>query len=166
MRTIARTKISLSIATIFLTGAFTAPAAEQKQLVVMGELHGQEIDTLQGGPPPTTISVDGSVMGQATQIGRFTLAYQVVVSLPAGNSAGQAILTAPNGDMIFTTIVGQGISVPNTATLNTVMEVNAITRGTGRFEGVAGYLIVYRLIDLATGLTSGSVIGTLTLPTS
>jgi hypothetical protein len=70
----------------------------------------------------------------------------------------------PNGDTIVTTIVGQGIAVPNTSTLNTVMEVNAITGGTGQFEGVSGYLIVYRLIDLATGLSSGSVIGALTLP--
>ena len=123
---------------------------------------------MQGGPPPTcppaSICVDGSVLGQATHIGRFTLAYKVTVTLPAGNSAGAATLTAPNGDEIFTTIVGQGIGVPNTATLNTVMEVNAVTGGTGRFEGVSGYLIVYRLIDLATGLTSGSIIGSLTLP--
>jgi hypothetical protein len=44
------------------------------------------------------------------------------------------------------------------------MEVNAITGGTGKFDGVTGYLIVYRLIDLATGMSSGSIIGALTLP--
>jgi hypothetical protein len=164
MNAISRTNIPLSIGTILLTVVLAVPAAAQKQVAVTGEVEGQEIDTLQGGPPPTSIRVDGSVRGQATHIGRFTLAYQVTVNLPAGNSAGSATLTAPNGDTIVTRIVGQGIAVPNTATLNTVMEVNAITGGTGRFEGASGYLIVYRLIDLATGLTSGSVIGSLTLP--
>jgi len=163
MKTITRTKMPLSIATLFLTGVFALPAAAQQQVTILGELQGQEQDTFQGGPPPT-ISVDGSLVGQATHIGRFTLAYQVIVNLPAGNSAGKATLTMPNGDRIFTTIVGQGIQVPNTATLNTVMEVNAITGGTGRFDGVTGYLIVYRLIDLATGLSSGSIVGSLTLP--
>jgi hypothetical protein len=163
MKTITRTNIPLAIATIFLLGALALPAAAQNQVSVTGELQGQETDTLQGSPP-TMIIVDGSVVGQATHIGRFTLAYQVTVNLPAGNSTGKATLTTSNGDMIFTTIVGQGIAVPNTATLNTVMEVNAITGGTGRFEGVSGYLIVYRLIDLATGLTSGSIVGSLTLP--
>jgi len=163
MKTIIRTTIPLSIVAIFLTGAFALPAAAQKQAPVTGEVHGQEMDTFNGGTPPT-ISVNGSLVGQATNIGRFTLAYQVTVNLPAGNSAGKATLTMPNGDMIFTTIVGQGIQVPNTATLNTVMEVNAITGGTGRFDGVTGYLIVYRLIDLATGLSSGFIVGSLTLP--
>jgi hypothetical protein len=164
MNAISRTNIPLSIATIFLIGVIAVPAAAQKHVSITGELQGQEIDTLQGGPPPTSISVNGSVLGQATHIGRFTLAYQVTVNLPAGNSAGKATLTVPNGDTIFTTIVGQGIAVPNTATLNTVMEVNTITGGTGQFEGVSGYLIVYRLIDLATGLSSGSVTGSLALP--
>ena len=163
MKTIASTTIHLSIATMFLTGVFALPAAAQKQARITGEVHGQEIDTFNGGPPPT-ISVDGSLVGQASNMGRFTLAYQVTVNLPAGDSTGKATLTVPNGDMIFTTIVGQGIQVPNTATLNSVMEVSAITGGTGHFDGVTGYLIVYRLIDLATGVTSGSIVGCLTLP--
>ena len=163
MKTIARTRILLSIATIFLTGVFAIPATAQKQVAIAGHLSGQEVDVFQGGPPPT-IKVDGSLIGQATHIGDFTLTYQVLVSLPAGNSAGSATLTTPQGDTILTTIVGQGIAIPNTSSLNTIMEVNTITGGTGKFQGVTGYLIVYRLIDLATGLSSGSMVGALTLP--
>lgn len=155
---------SLSFATLLLTAAFAGPAAAQQQVSVTGQIHGQEIDKFQGGPPPTAINVDGSLIGEATHIGRFTLAYLVTVSLPAGNSTGKATLTVPNGDMVFTTLIGQGIAIPNTATLNTIMEINTITGGTGQFQGATGYLIVYRLFDFATGLSSGSIMGAVTLP--
>ena len=102
-------------------------------------------------------------MGQASHIGRFTLAYQETVNVPAGNATGAATVTTQNGDMIFTTNVGQGFEVPNTPHA-TVMELNVITGGTGQLEGVSGYLIVYRIVeDLATGLTSGSIVRSLTL---
>jgi hypothetical protein len=163
MKTMTRTRIILSIATIFLTGVFALPAAAQQQVAVTGEVQGQEHDIAQGGPPPTTISVKGILVGQATHIGRFSLAYQETVNLPAGNATGTATLTTQNGDMIFTTNVGQGFEVPNTP-IATVMELNVITGGTGQFKGVSGYLIVYRLVqDFVTGLTSGSIVGSLTL---
>src|SRR5689334_18221885 len=100
MKTTTRTKIILSTATIFLTGVLALPAAAQQQLAVTGEVQGQEQDSLQGGPPPT-LRVIGTLVGQATHVGRFTLAYEETVNLQAGNAVGKATLTTQNGDMIF-----------------------------------------------------------------
>jgi hypothetical protein len=74
-------------------------------------------------------------------------------------------LIAGNGDHMFLSISGQGepagTDVPN---LNSIVEIDSITGGTGRFTGATGGLTVKRLIDLATGFTSGSIHGTIVLP--
>ena len=119
------------------------------------------------GMPPGQILVKGKVSGVATHLGRFEMTYNVTVSLPAGSSTGSAVLTAANGDTIFTTIVGQGEPVAGTPNLNSIVEVNTITGGTGRFAGAQGSFTVERLVDL-TDLsavpTSGSFHGTISSP--
>ena len=43
-----------------------------------------------------------------------------------------------------------------------IVEIQTVTGGTGRFSGAKGSFTVERLIDLTTGLTSGSFHGTIT----
>jgi hypothetical protein len=45
-----------------------------------------------------------------------------------------------------------------------ITEINTITGGTGRFAGAQGSFTVERLVNLATGFTSGSFHGTITSP--
>jgi hypothetical protein len=146
---------------VFLAMTLTGVAATDTQTPIKGTLQGQEADVLQGNPPQL-ILVDGSVSGIAAHLGLFTMTYKVTVTLPAGSSTGSAQLTAANGDMIFTTIVGQGTAVPNMPGLNQIVEINTITGGTGRFAEAKGSFTVDRLVDLATGLTSGSFNGMIT----
>ena len=75
------------------------------------------------------------------------------VSLPASSSTGSAQLIAANGDMIFTTIVGQAEPVRDTPGLLRIVEINTITGGTGRFAGAKGSFTMERLADTTTGLT-------------
>jgi hypothetical protein len=110
------------------------------------------------------ILVNGSLAGVATLLGRFTLTYNLTVSLPASSSTGSAQLVAANGDMIFTTIVGQAEPVLDTPGLLRIVEINTITGGTGRFAGAKGSFTMERLADTTTGLTSGSFHGTITSP--
>jgi len=131
-------------------------AAADAPVRFSGLLEGRETDTLQGNPP-SGISVNGSVTGIDSTIGRFTLKYQVTVSLPVGSATGTAELKTPNGDTILTTIAGLGVQVPGSATLNSIVEVNRITGGTGRFARATGKFIVQRFVDLGTGWTSGSI---------
>jgi hypothetical protein len=157
MKTIMKTSICLPM---FLTLALSGLAAVEKPIPFSGSFQGQEIDVFQG-PPPGTLSVDGSVSGIATHLGRFTLAYKVTVTLTEGSAVGTAQLTAANGDSIFTTVVGQG-NPTDTPGVSHIVEINTITGGTGRFAGAKGSFTVDRLVDLATGATSGSLQGTIT----
>jgi hypothetical protein len=139
-------------------------AAGQKLVPFKGSLHGSEIDTPEGGPPPTTLSVDGSTTGLATHVGKFSFTYQLTVTLANGSATGTGHLIAANGDSIDTTIVGQG-SPTDTPGVNSIVEVNTITGGTGRFSGAQGSFTVERLVHLATGDTSGSIVqGHITSP--
>ena len=158
MNTMMRSRIYLPIAALILTAALAVPAAAQKQVPFKGA-----IDTLQGGPPPTTLSVDGRTRGIATLVGQFSFTYQITVNLANDSGIGSAQLIAANGDSIFTTIVGQGepTDIPG---VNRIVEINTITGGTGRFAGAVGSFTVERLITLATGFTSGSFHGTITSP--
>jgi len=53
-----RSNVYLLTAAMILTGAL-AVAAAQKQVPFKGSMQGNETDTHEGGPPPTTLSVDG-----------------------------------------------------------------------------------------------------------
>jgi hypothetical protein len=163
MKTFMTTSIYLPVAAMLLTTALAGPAAAQ-QLPFRGSLQGQEIDIPQG-TPPVTLSVDGTVTGIATHLGKFTYKYLVTVDLTNGSGTGSGQFIAANGDIIFFTIAGQGVptDVPG---LRSIVEINTITGGTGRFAGVKGSIIIERLVDLPTGLTSGSFHGTLTSPGS
>jgi hypothetical protein len=165
MNTIINTKIGLRSIAMLLTLTLAGLAGTDRHISFSGSLQGQETDTLVGNPP-TEILVDGLVTGIATHLGRFTMAYKVTVSLPAGSATGSAQLTAANGDIIFYNIVGQGQPVPDTPGLNRIVEINTITGGTGRFAAAQGSFTVERLVDLSTqpAPTSGSFQGTLTLP--
>ena len=147
---------------MFSTLALAGAPAADKQLAFRGSLQGQEIDTPQG-TPPATLSVDGTVTGIATHLGKFTYKYQVTVNLADGSGTGPGQMIAANGDIIFFTIAGQGTET-DTPGLNSIVEINTITGGTGRFAGAKGNLIVERFVDLATGITSGSFHGTITSP--
>jgi len=68
-----KTTCYLSMAAMLLTAALAVSATAQKQVPFKGSLQGQEVDTFQGGPPPTTLSVDGSVTGiVATSVNSHT----------------------------------------------------------------------------------------------
>ncbi len=156
-------RINLPVAAMFLTAVLASPAtASDKQVPLSGSMQGQEIDVFQG-PPPGTLSVDGSGWGIATRLGRFTLTWKVTVNLADGSGIGSYQLVAANGDSIFTTLAGQG-EPTDTPGVNRIVEINTITGGTGRFVGAKGSFTVERLVDLTTGLTSGSFHGTITSP--
>jgi hypothetical protein len=164
IKTGIKTFVSLAMVTVFLTGALASPKGAAKRILFEGYLQGGETDVLQGSPPEA-ISVDGNVTGIATHLGQFTLTYKVSVKLPEGSSTGSAELITTDGDRIFISTVGQGEPTDtDTPNLNSIVEVNTVTGGTGRFEGAIGSFTTKRLVDLATGFTSGSVHGAILFP--
>jgi hypothetical protein len=151
------------MAAMLLTTALAVSAAAQNQVPFKGSLQGQEVSTPEGGPPPTTLSVNGSDTGIASHVGRFSFTYQLTVTLATATATGSARLVAANGDTIYTTIVGALAPTPDPGVAS-VTEINTITGGTGRFAGAQGSFTVERLLTRATGSTSGSFNGTITSP--
>ena len=150
------------IALVLLAMTVTAAAA-QKQVPFKGSMQGQEIDTPEGGPPPTTLSADGNTTGIATNVGQFSFSYQLTVNLANGTATGSAQLIAASGDSIFTTVAGSSEPTATPGVLS-ITEVDTITGGTGRFAGAQGSFTVERLANQATGFTSGSFHGAITSP--
>jgi hypothetical protein len=164
MRTLLKISLSMAVASMFLTATLAYSKAQQKRILFEGYLQGTETDVLQGSPPDS-IAVDASIPGLATHLNEFTLNYRVTVDLQDGSAKGTGELVAADGDRVFVSIAGQGEPTDSdTPTLNSIVEIDTITGGTGRFAGAIGGFTVRRLINLATGFTSGSVHGTLVLP--
>ena len=161
-KSVMKASISLVVAAMLLTAVLAVPAAAQKQVPFKGSLQGHETDTPEGGPP-TTLNVDGNTMGIASHVGQFSFSYQLTVTLADGTATGSAHLIAANGDSIYTTVAGSS-EMTATPGVFSITEVNTITGGTGRFDGAQGSFTVERLINLATGFTSGSFHGTITSP--
>lgn len=155
--------ISLTVAAMLLAAALAVPAAAQKQVPFKGSLQGHETDTPEGGPPPTTLNVDGSATGIATHVGQFSFSYQLTVTLANGTATGSAHLIAANGDSVYTTVAGSSEMTPTPGVVS-ITEINTITGGTGRFARAQGSFTVERLVNLGTGFTSGSFHGTITSP--
>jgi hypothetical protein len=162
-KSVMKASISLAVAAMLFTAALAVPVAAQKQVPFKGSLQGHEIDTPQGGPPPTTLIVDGSATGIATLVGQFSFSYQLTVNLANGTATGSARLIAANGDSISTTIAGSS-ELTATPGVASITEINTITGGTGRFAAAQGSFTVERLLNLVTGFTSGSFHGTITSP--
>jgi hypothetical protein len=160
--------INLPLAAIFLTMALVSPtAAADRYVAFQGSIQGNETYDLQS--LPAAFGVKGNVTGIATHLGRFTLAYEVTVNLvppTPGQGKGSAQMVAANGDIIFSTVLGQGTPDPDTPGLHHIVEIHTITGGTGRFAGTKGSFTVQRLVDERTGLTSGSFHGTITFTDS
>ena len=162
-RTITTTRPYLLVAVVLSILELASPAVAADKLVPFnGSLNAQE--AISAGAPGTFVA-DGSGGGIATLIGRFTLTWRFTVTIAAGTGVGPVRFTAANGDEIFTTAAG--ISWPaDTPGVFHIQEIQTITGGTGRFAGAKGTLVVERLTDLNTGLTSGSFRGSITLPGS
>jgi hypothetical protein len=168
MKIHSKANVGLRSAAMFLTLTFAGLAAADTLVPFNGSFQGKESDTpVPAVGPPQQLLVDGTVTGQATHVGQFSMHYNLTVSnptSPVATSAGSAQLTAANGDMIFTTIIGVGVPAPDTPGFAHITEHNTITGGTGRFAGAQGSFTVERFVELATGLTSGSFRGAITSP--
>ena len=161
MKNITKTILYLQMTALCLTAALAGRAAAEEQSPIKGSIQGVEIADVQF----PRLFVDGSGSGNATHLGRFTLAYELEVdllTLPI-ESFGSSVFTAANGASIFTDIIGRATPTENPDVVS-IVEVHTITGGTGRFAGATGSFIRKYLLNLVTGVTSGSFDGTIVLP--
>jgi hypothetical protein len=135
-----------------------ADAAKAKR--IHGTLDAEETGVFQPGPPPRSVRhLEGR--GTASHLGRFTLVADFTLNLATAAASGSVTLTAANGDVLTGTSTGRAVVGGGIAA---VTETVAVTGGTGRFAGATGTLTVLRRVVQATGVSSGTVEGTITLP--
>ncbi len=163
MKNILKSVVSLQMIVLFLTAAFVSPAAAHagpaaadQPVPFKGSI--QAFETYQVQFP--TLSVNAIGTGTATHLGRFTVMYQVEVDLLTGGGPASIQFVAANGDTILATGMGQGSPTQDPA-VGSIVETYTITGGTGRFAGATGSFTVRRLVNLVSGITSGSFDGTL-----
>ena len=149
-----------SLAAIFVIALLASSAPAGDQVPVSGSFAAVEIDQVQG----TTLLVDGSGMGNATHLGRYTVIFEAVVNLETLMGVGTMTFVAANGDSIFTIFNGPARTPTPDPHICLVVELETITGGTGRFADATGSFTLEREVDLTTGLSSGSFSGTISSP--
>jgi len=127
-----------------------------------GSLQGAFIVTFDPPPSPFfTVLLEGT--GNATLLGRFTLEAPHRVDTRTGGASGSLAFTAANGDVLTANFTGAS-GPTSSPEVFAIVETATITGGTGRFAGATGSFIIERLVDLGTGLTTGSFDGTISSP--
>lgn len=126
-----------------------------------GSIEAMESYTI--NPPTMLVETTGS--GKATELDQFTVTWKFTVNLDIGSGVGSAHFTAANGDTLETTSLGQG-DPTETPDVNRVVEQHTITGGTGGFAGATGAFTLERLVNMKTGVTSGSFDGSIVLKAS
>lgn len=156
---VVSTAIALLLLIVLASITFAAPLAGERQLLLKGSL--QTAETQQAVFP--TVFVNGTGSGNATQLGLYTMSYQAQVNIPTLASSTSATLVAADGSTVFAEGSGQG-TLTSTPGIVSIVETYTITGGTGRFAGASGSFTVKRVLNRATGVSTGTISGTIVLP--
>lgn len=160
MKKIVGSTVTLLLLLIVLASTvFAAPAAGEHQLPLKGSLETSETQV----PVLPTLFVSATGSGNATQLGLFTISSEARVTVPSLSSTTSATLTAADGSTLLGEGTGQG-TVTTPPFIVSIVEAYTIIGGTGRFEGASGSFVVERVLNRATGISSGTLSGTIELP--
>ena len=144
---------------ILLGSATLVAASARKHLPLKGSL--QAVETYVANPPSMSVTAIGS--GSASHLGQYKISYEVEVNLETLAGVGSAQLVAANGDVLYANLLGQATPTGTTDVFNVVEEFT-ITGGTGRFANASGSFTLDRVVNITTGVTSGTMNGTIILP--
>jgi hypothetical protein len=135
--------------------SLAGPVSAGEQIPFKGTLSGTAVVTPLN-PPIVAVRIDAT--GTATHLGRFTLDAPHVVNAATLVGVGTYLITAANGDTITADLAGTAVMVepPNVIAIT---ETATVTGGTGRFAGATGSIQVERIFNRATGVTTGTLDG-------
>lgn len=152
------TLVPLLVAALAGTTLAAPAKAEKRDLPFKGTL--QSVETYVVAPPIMSVTANGS--GNATHLGQYAISYEVEVNLETLSGVGSAQIVAANGDILYANLLGQATPTGTTDVFNVVEEFT-ITGGTGRFANASGSFTLHREVNITTGVTSGTMNGTITL---
>ncbi len=154
MKTITKTILYLQIMAMFLIATFASHGATSIELPFHGTV--QQVETQTINFP--FMSVEGSGMGKASLLGRFTETFEHEVNLLTTEGIGSATFTGANADSISTEITATAGPV---GTLWRVTEHHTVIGGTGRFAGATGGFTLVRFFGDSPVISSGWFEGTI-----
>jgi hypothetical protein len=137
----------------------TEDPVRDKRIFFQGSLEAVENNEVDG----PIIYVHGRGSLNTTELNSFTVRFEAIVHNDEnGVGIGNLIAhyAAPNGDSIFAEASGRGAPT-STLGFNRIVEQYTVTGGTGRFASIRGSFIVERLLTLVSGVSSGTVSGTI-----
>jgi hypothetical protein len=140
---------------VALLVSLAGPVSAGDQIPFKGTLAGTAVVTPLS-PPIVAVRIDAT--GTATHLGRFTVVAPHVVNQATLTAVGTYLITAANGDTITADLAGTALMVapPNVVAIT---ETATVTGGTGRLAGATGSIQVERIFDRATGATTGTLEG-------
>jgi hypothetical protein len=144
------------IAAMFLTAVLASTVPASEQVPFRGSLAAVQSGEVVGG----FLIVEGSGTGRATELGRFTVTFHEEVDLSTGIGTGTFTFVAANGDTLTSSFIGNATPTPDPNIL-LLEEVDTITGGTGRFAGATGTFTLERVLNLTSGVSTGSFSGTI-----
>lgn len=147
------------LASLALLFSLAGPVAASDQVPFRGSLDGT-VTVTPLAPPMASVLITGT--GDATQLGRFTVEVPHLVNQATRVGVGSYLFTAANGDTLTADFRGQAALVA--PGVLSVTETAVIIGGTGRFAGATGEFTAERTFVLASGVTSGSLSGTISSP--
>ena len=129
-------------------------------------LKGSESGTFQLLGPCDTggIGLEVTGTGHSTLLGDYSARYRECFDPATGAvTGGSFTLTTANGDTLYGTYGGQAIPGGDPSTV-AYDDPGVITGGTGRFAGATGIASTSGVANLATGLYSGTLSGSVSSP--
>ena len=110
-----------------------------------------------------TMSVTASGSGNATQLGQFTINYEVQVNFMDLSATESARFVGTNGDSLNVEAVGRAAE-NRTPGMLSLVEIYKITGGTGRFTGASGTITLNRVFSVTTGAAASTFEGYILMP--
>lgn len=139
----------------------TAPALSARvALPFTGTLETIETSFTPLGPTTALLSAEGT--GTATHLGRYTEVSDLTLDFATLTGIEHETLTAADGDLLYVTAAVHATPNADGVTVN-VVEDATVTGGTGRFAGATGSYTIRCLANQATGISTGSFEGTISL---
>jgi len=139
--------------------SIAGPVSAGDRIPFKGTLAGTAVVTPLN-PPMVAVRIDAT--GTATHLGTFTLVAPHVVNQATLVGVGTYLITAANGDVITADLAGTAVMVEPPYVI-AITETATVTGGTGRFAGATGSIQVERVFNRATGVTTGTLDGWISL---
>lgn len=153
-----RFEVSLALTVVAVLG-IAGPALAGELVPFKGSLAGDVSHT--PDPPFDFVEIDAT--GEASHLGKFTLAIPHLVNTATRTAVGTYEFTAANGDMLFADFTGQSTPTETPGVIH-IVETATITGGTGRFADATGSFIAERLFDRIEDTTIGTFTGSISSP--